>query len=87
MANGHEEQNMTLEQIEAHIQSSNMEQFNQQQQPGAQAQDITAQLQRVCGAYRAIRPILNAVLGFPLIPGSIKTPLRTFMSVLNAICP
>ena len=86
MANGHEEQNMTLEQIEAHIKSSNIEQFNQQQ-PSAQAQDITAQLQRVCGAYRAIRPVLNAVLGFPLIPGSIKTPLKTFMSVLNTICP
>lgn len=81
-----QEQQMTLEQIEAHLQSSNLEQFNEQQ-PGAQAQDITSQLQRICGAYRAIRPILNAVLNFPLIPASIKNALRAFMSVMNMICP
>lgn len=75
---------MTLEQIEAHIKSANLEQFNQ---PHAQAQDLGAQLQKVCKVYKAIKPILQAVVSFPLIPGSIKNAIKTFLSVMNTICP
>lgn len=79
-----QEPQMTLEQIETHIKSANLEQFNQ---PHAQAQDLGAQLQRVCQVYRGIRPILQAVVNFPLIPGSIKNAIRSFLSVMNTICP
>lgn len=78
---------MTLEQIEAHIQSANLQQFEAKQQPGAQAEGLADQLKKVCSVYKAIRPVLKAVISFPLIPGSIKNAIRTFMSVLDTICP
>jgi hypothetical protein len=81
-----QEQQMTLEQIEAHLQSSNLEQFNQQQ-PGAEAQDLSAQLKKVCGVYKAVKPVLQVVANFPLLPAAIKNAIKTFMSVLNTICP
>jgi hypothetical protein len=81
---GNQDQNMTLEQIEAHIQSANLEQFNQ---PQAGTADISGQLKKVCTVYRSIRPVLNAVVNFPLIPGSIKAALKTFMTVLDPTCP
>ncbi len=79
-----QEPQMTLEQIEAHIKSANLEQFNQ---PHAQAQDLSAQLQKVCQIYKVIKPILQAVLSFPLIPSSIKNAIKTFVNVMNTICP
>ena len=82
---------MTLEQIEAHIEKANLGQFAQPQGAtrGADAKsiDLAAQLQRVCGIYRGIRPILQVIVNFPLIPESIKKAIRTFMSVMDGICP
>jgi hypothetical protein len=81
---GNQNQNMTLEQIESHIQSANLDQFNQ---PQAGAADLSAQLRKICGVYKAVRPVFNAVVSFPLIPGSIKNAIKTFMTVLDPICP
>ncbi len=85
----HEEKLMTLEQIEAHVKSANLEQFDKPQAAAAAGaqQDITSQLQKVCSVYRGVRPILQVVAGFPLLPGSIKGAVNSFMSVMNTICP
>lgn len=88
-----EEKQMTLEQIEAHLKAANIEQYDKPQaQPGtaaapAPALDLSAQLKRICAVYKAIKPILTVVLNFPLIPASIKNAIRTFMNVMNGICP
>ena len=79
-----QEQQMTLEQIEAHIKSSNLEQFNQ---PQAQTQDLSAKLKKACNVYKGIKPILQVLVAFPLIPASIKNALKTFVSVMDTICP
>ena len=79
-----QEPQMTLEQIEAHIKSANLDQFNQ---PQAQTQDLAAQLKKVCTVYKAIKPVLQVLVNFPLIPASIKNAIKTFMSVMNTICP
>ena len=86
MANG---QNLTLEQIEAHIKEANLDQYDKPvaaHVKGTQ-QDLAAQLQKVCGIYKGIRPILLAVIAFPLVPASIKKAIKTFMSVMDNICP
>jgi hypothetical protein len=82
-------QQMTYEQIEAHVISANLEQFEKPQATGtegAQA-DLAGQLQKVCGIYKVVRPILKAVLAIPLIPEVIKKPIRTFVTVMDSICP
>jgi hypothetical protein len=77
---------LTLEQIEAHIKSANLAQFEPKGEKLAAAPNPVDLLRSVCGVYRGIRPILNAILGFPLIPGSIKTAIRSFMKVMDTIC-
>ncbi len=84
-----QEHQMTLEQIEAHIKSANLEQFDKPQakeMAGAQ-QDLAGKLKQVCGIYKGIRPILQAVVNFPLVPSSIKNALKAFMKVMDTICP
>lgn len=86
-----QEPEMTLEQIEAHIESANLEQYDSLRAEGMAAagaqQDLSGQLQKVCGIYRGIRPVLKVLLSFPLIPGSIKKALKTFVNVMDSICP
>ncbi len=83
----YDEQPMTLEQLEAHLKKANLDQFVQPQGAKGAAIDLGAQLQRICGIYRGIRPILQVIVNFPLIPESIKKAIRTFMSVMDGICP
>jgi len=88
MAQEHEKQ-MTLEQIEAHIKAANLEQYEHQPAHAAAAPqlDLAGQLKRICSVYKAIKPILQVVVNFPLIPSSIKNAIKTFMNVMNTICP
>lgn len=87
-----QEPEITLEQIEDHIKKANLEQYDDSRRTegmaaaGAQ-QDLAGQLQKVCGIYRGIRPVLKVLLNFPLIPGSIKKALKTFVNVMDSICP
>lgn len=81
------EKEWSLEQIEAHLQNADIDQFQEYGEAGAAAVNPAALLSRVCGAYRAIKPILRVILNFPLIPSSIKNAIRTFMSILDTLCP
>ncbi len=83
------QEQMTLEQIESHIKSANLEQYDKPQARGVTAaqQDLTGQLQKICGIYKGIRPILQVISNFPIIPASIKNAIKTFMKVMDSICP
>ena len=83
----HQEQPMTLEQIEAHVQEANLDQYAETQGATRAGIDLGAQIQRVCGVYRGVRPVLQVIVNFPLIPESIKKAVRTFMTVMDGICP
>ena len=87
----HHDESMTLEQIEAHLKSANIEQYASQGEAKgvapAASLDLGATLKKICGVYRGIRPILVVVVNFPLIPASVKNAIRTFMSVMDPICP
>lgn len=89
MANGQQDPKMTYEQIAAHVKELDLAEFEKPQAAGmgdAQA-DLAGKLQQVCKIYKGIRPIIQAILDFPLIPNAIKKPLRTFMNVMDTICP
>lgn len=89
MAN--EDPNLTFEAIDAHIKKADLNAF----EPGG-ARHVTAAavkaapgdvLQQVCQIYHVIRPILQAILLIPFIPAAWKAAIRTFISVLDTLCP
>lgn len=82
----------TYEEIEKHLDKYNLADFKKggKHHPGASAQGATASavsIGSICPAYKMVRPILLAVVAFPLIPKKIKDAVKAFMSVLDVICP
>ena len=80
--------NPTFEEVDKHIQSADLSVFA----PGgkhhvAAAAAPAAALPNICPAYKIIRPILQLLLGVPLIPSSWKAAIKVFMQVLDAVCP
>ena len=81
---------LTFEAIDAHIRRANLASF----EPGGE-HHVTAEmvavapgtvLEKVCKIYHVIRPILAALLLFP-IPASWKAAIRTFMALMDKLCP
>lgn len=82
----------TYEEIDKHLSKYNLKDF----QPGGKHSPkgrmtasavSTAAIPNPCPAYKMVRPILLAILAFPLIPKKIKDAIKAFMSVLDLICP
>ena len=82
------DQDPTYEEIEKHLAGVDLSAFEPggKHHPGAAA-GTAAALPNVCPAYKMVRPILLAVLAFPLVPPKIKKAIKAFMTVLDAICP
>jgi hypothetical protein len=74
----------TYEEIEKHLASVNLKDF---QQGGKHFPGAAASIGDVCPVYKMVRPILLAVIAFPLIPTKIKDAIKAFMAVLDVICP
>lgn len=82
-------QTMSYEQIEQHLKSANLEQYDKPQAAGAGAdaqQDLASQMQRVCGVFRAVKPILQGIGSIPFLPSNIKSAINTLVSVLSGVC-
>ena len=88
----------TFEEIEKHLDSVNLADFQPggKHHPAAGAAPVCLRTTlsapglaspNVCPAYKMIRPILLAILAFPLIPKKIKDAIKAFMAVLDVICP
>lgn len=86
----HEKQ-WTFEEIDQHIKSANLAQFEHGGGGHFTAAAVAANpsdvLKKICSIYRVIRPILVALSNLPLIPGSWKTALKTFISLMDTLCP
>ena len=82
---------LSFEQIDAHIKKADLSKYEVGGTHHFTAADVTAQpggvLQKLCGIYHVIRPILTAISVFPLIPASWKAAIKTFMSLMDSICP
>lgn len=53
----------------------------------AAAADPRGVLDKVCEIYKAIRPILVALSKFPLIPKKWRKALKTFIGLMDKLCP
>lgn len=86
-----ENKEMNFEQINQHLASFDAKKF----QPGGElhftAAAITANpgqvLQKICSLYKIIRPILVAISAFPLLPANWRAAIKTFITLLDTLCP
>ncbi|HKI02186.1 MAG TPA: hypothetical protein VKK31_09405 [Thermoanaerobaculia bacterium] len=86
-----DEKELTFEAIDAHIKNADLAAFA----PGGKhhvTSDMVAAapgnvLGQVCQIYHVIRPILQGILLIPFIPAAWKTAIRTFMSLMDTLCP
>ncbi len=89
MAN--EQDQLTFEQIDAHIKKANLKDF----EPGGQhhftaatvAANPAGVVGQICKIYHVIRPILQGILLIPFIPAAWKAAIKTFISLMDALCP
>ncbi|WP_139362118.1 hypothetical protein [Hymenobacter sp. CRA2] len=87
---------MTFEQIDQHIGDFDFQQYMAGATPAAAGSPDRAMapaaaagldLGKFCPVYGKVKPILTALLAFPLIPEKWKTGIRTLTSLLDAVCP
>ena len=82
---------ITFEEINDHINKADLNQFKEGGAKHFNAAGVAANpgdvLQKVCGIYHVIRPILQGILLIPFIPGPWKEAIRTFMKLMDTLCP
>ena len=82
---------LTFEQIDALMKRVNVADYQaggKSHLTAAAAQNATAALpQQFCTIYKAVRPVLEAVLLFPLIPEQWKAVIKAFIGILDTLCP
>jgi hypothetical protein len=82
---------ITFEEIDKHINSLNLQDFQTGGKGHFTAAAVAASpgdvLKKVCTIYRAIRPILIGLENFPLIPKKWRDALKTFTTLMDTLCP
>ena len=85
------EKQVTFEEVNAHFEQADLSHFEKGGKnhfTGTEAlTNPTNVLQSVCAIYRTVRPFLSLVLSLPLIPASWKNALRTFVTLMDQLCP
>jgi len=82
---------LTFEEINAAIEKLNLTDF----QPGGRrhltaeafAANPAAALPQICPIYKVIRPILIAVSSLIFIPQKWRDVIKTFVSIMDTLCP
>jgi hypothetical protein len=82
---------LSFEAIDRHISAADLRAMS----PGGKFHMTTAQisadpaaaLPNICGAYKIVRPILNALQVIPFLKQSWKDAIKGFVGVMDAICP
>jgi hypothetical protein len=82
---------LTFEEIDAHIRKADLSAF----EPGGRhhftSEMVAAApgnvLANVCRIYHVIRPILQALLLVPFIPATWKAAIKTFIALMDTLCP
>lgn len=81
---------MTFEELDKHFNNADLSKF----QMAAKGTDAAAAkanpaevLAKICGIYQVVSPLLAVVSNLPFFPKKWKEPLRTFISLMNTVCP
>ncbi|MEO6358702.1 MAG: hypothetical protein ABIU77_24420 [Ferruginibacter sp.] len=82
---------VTFELIDAEVKKLNLKDFETGGKHHFTAAVVAANpasvLQSVCAIYHRIKGILTAIANFPLLPGSWRAAIKTFISLMNNLCP
>lgn len=86
-----DKEQLTFEQVNEHFENVDLTVF----QTGGTKHFTTARakaspdgvLADVCAIYRVVRPFLSLILNVPLIPASWKNAIRTFVNLMDQLCP
>lgn len=44
-------------------------------------------IEKICSIYRKVRPFLILILSIPFIPKKIKEAIKTFIDLMDKLCP
>lgn len=82
---------LTFEEVNKHFESADLSQFQEGGKNHFSAEAVAKTpalvLQNVCGIYKIVRPFLALVSNIPLIPKKWRDAIKTFMGVMDGICP
>lgn len=82
---------LTFEEVNRHFESVDLSQFQEGGKnffsPGAVSTAPGDVLQKVCAIYKVVRPFLALVSNLPLIPKKWKEAIKTFMGLMDGLCP
>jgi len=82
---------MSFEEINQHIANADIKEFEPGGKSHFTASMVATQpgsvLQKLCGAFKVIRPILMAISSFPLLPPSWRQAIKVFISLMDTLCP
>ena len=82
---------LTFEEIDRRISALDLSAFQRGGRQHFTAESVsgdpTGVLQKICGIYRGIRPILIAIESIPLIPKKWRDALKTFTDLMDTLCP
>jgi hypothetical protein len=89
------EEILTFESVNKHFESVSLKKTLAETESFVKSNSISAAaapnpavvLAQVCRIYKVVRPFLRLILNVPLIPAAWKTALRTFVSLMDTLCP
>lgn len=85
------EKEMSFEEINAQIESIDLSEYEEGGKNYVAVADVRADasgvLSKICGLYKKIRPILVGISKFPLLPASWKGAIKTFIGLMDTLCP
>jgi hypothetical protein len=84
-----QDKELTFEDVNRHFERVDLSTFQKGGKnyfaPGAGATaDV---LQKVCSIYKIVRPFLVLVSNIPLIPAKWREAIKTFINLMDGICP
>jgi hypothetical protein len=82
------EREYSFEEIDGLVRGLNVAETDKRLSSMAAAQASPADvIGQICPIYRVIRPILQGILLLPFIPESWKQVIRTFIRLMDLVCP
>lgn len=82
---------LTFEEVNKHFESVNLSDYQSGGKSFFTADMVSKApadvLAKVCGIYKIVRPFLALVSNLPLIPKKWRDAIKTFMGLMDSLCP
>jgi hypothetical protein len=82
---------LTFEEVNKHFEQADLSQFEKGGTHFFSTESVTsapaAVLPKVCAIYKIVRPFLALVSNVPLIPKKWRDAIKTFMGLMDGLCP